>query len=80
MAGDFKFIATIVNDNRCSKKILDEVPNGFISLSPEADISSVSTVKKYSRDKELFNIYNSDTKENGKRYISMRGVDNGEEV
>ena len=80
MAGDFKFIATIVNDNRCAKKILDEVPNGSITLPPEANILSVLTVKKYSRDKELFIIYNSDTKENGKRYIAMCGVDNGEEV
>lgn len=57
--------------SKYAKKTLAEVPEDSVVLFPESVSLSGMAVKKYSRDKELFIIYNSDTKENGKRYISM---------
>lgn len=73
-------IATLVGKSKYAKNILAEVPENSVVLFPESVSLSGMVVKKYSSDKELFIIYNLDTKENGKRYIAMHGVDNGEEV
>ena len=75
-----KLISTIVGDSKYAKKILAEIPENSVILFPESLSLSGTIVKKYSQERDLFIIYNSDTKENGKHFISMRGVDNGEEV
>jgi hypothetical protein len=74
-----KFIATLVNSNKKAIKILKEIPENSVVLFPESVSLNGSTVKKYSLERGLFIIYNSDTNENGKFYISMRGVDEGDE-
>ena len=75
-----KLIATLVGKSKYAKNILAEVPENSVVLFPESVNLSGMVVKKYSKERGLFIIYNLDTKENDKRYIAMRGVDNGEEV
>jgi hypothetical protein len=73
-------VATLVGKSKYAKKILQSVPENSVVLLPESVSLIGDFVKKISTDRGLFIIYNSDTVENGKKYIAMRGVDNGEEV
>lgn len=71
-------IATLVSDSRTAYKILREIPPDSVVLIPESVDLNHSKIIKFSRDKGLFIVYNQDTMQNGKRYITMQGVDNGE--
>ena len=73
-------VATLVDASKYAKKILQSVPENSVVLLPEAVSLNGSFVKRISSERGLFIIYNSDMVENGKRYIAMRCVDNGEEV
>lgn len=73
-----KIIATLVSNPRTAYKILREIPRDSVILFPESVDLSHNKVNKYSEDRQLFVIYNQDTVKNGKNYITMKGVDNGE--
>ena len=73
-------VATLVEASKYAKKILQSVSENCVVLFLESVSLNGSFVKRISNDRGLFIIYNSDTVENGERYIAMRGVDNGVEV
>lgn len=73
-------VATLVEASKYAKKILQSVSEDCVVLFLESISLNGFSVKRISNERGLFIIYNSDTVENGKRYIAMRGVDNGEEV
>jgi len=75
-----KLVATLVNSVHKAHKILNEIPDNSVILFPELPELEDSYVRKISKEKQLFVIYNHDIRKNGKTYITMKGVDNGKQV
>ena len=71
-------IATLVSDSRTAYKILRDVPENSVVLFPESVDLNRRIVDEFSKKRGLFVVYNDDVKLGGRRYIAMKGVDNGE--
>lgn len=72
-----RLITTLVAKSKYARKILEEVPNGSVVLFPESVNIPTTIVKKFSKVKSLFIIYNRDIIEKGKKYISMQAISEG---
>jgi hypothetical protein len=71
-------VTTLTGRRKNALKMLKEIPNGSIVCLPERHLITHHEAKKISREKDLFIIYNQDTKINGKCYVMFHGIDNGE--
>ena len=73
-----RLISTLCDSTAEAMNLLKAVPHNSIVLFPES-VPLLSTIlKPYSIEKNLFIIFNSDIKQNGKTYIAMRAIDKGE--
>ena len=57
-----RLVATLISDRAEALKILREAPNNSVILLPETVSFLSTTLKPYSIEKNLFIIYQSDTK------------------
>ena len=73
-----RLISTLCSSRAGAMKILKAVPHNSIVLFPESVSFLSTTLKPYSIDKNLFIIFNSDIIIDGKTYISMRAINQGE--
>jgi len=75
-----RLVATLIDDRATAMQILKAVPDNSIVLLPETLTMTSKQIIKYSLKKNLFIIYQSDTKVDDKIYVTFRGVDQGKEV
>ena len=73
-----RIVATLTGRVSKAEKLLNKVPLGSVVLLPEAVEISSQYVRKVSRDRKLFIIFNEDAIENDKHYITMKAYDSGE--
>jgi len=71
-------ISTLCNNRAEALQILREAPNNSVILLPESVPLLSHSIQRYSIEKNLFIIFNNDVKIDGKTYIAMRGLDQGE--
>lgn len=71
-------VSTLCDSRAEAMKILREVPDNSVILFPESVPLLSRSIKQYSIQKNLFIIFNNDVVINGKTYIAMRAIDNGE--
>ena len=74
-----RLISTLCDSRAEALKILRDVPDNSIVLLPETLTMISKHIIKHSLKKNLFIIYQSDTKVDDKIYVTFRGVDKGKE-
>ena len=72
-------VATLCPSRAIALKILREIPDNSMIQFPETVQMTSKQIIKYSIEKNLFIIYQSDTKVDDKIYVTFRGVDQGKE-
>jgi hypothetical protein len=75
-----RLISTLCDSRAEALQILRDVPDNSIVLLPETLTMISKHIIKHSLKKNLFIIYQSDTKVDDKIYVTFRGVDQGKEV
>jgi len=72
-----RLVATLIDTRAAAMKILREAPNNSVILLPESIPLLGHSIQRYSIEKNLFIIFNSDIKLKGKTFIAMRSIDCG---
>ena len=75
-----RLVATLISDRAEALKILRGVPDNSIVLLPETLQMTSKQIIKYSKEKNLFIIYQSDVKIDDKIFVTFRGIDQGKEL
>ena len=75
-----RLISTLCDSQAIAMKILRDVPDNSIVLLPETLTMISKQIIKFSKEKNLFISYQSDTIIDDKVYVNFRGIDQGEEV
>jgi len=73
-----RLISTLCDSRAAAMQIISKAPNNSVILFPETIPLLSTTIKPYSIEKNLFIIFNSDVVIDGKTYIAMRAIDQGE--
>jgi predicted amidohydrolase len=73
-------VSTLCNNRAEALKILRDVPDNSMIQFPETVQMTSKQIIKYSIEKNLFIIFQSDVKIDDKIYVTFRGVDQGKEV
>ena len=73
-------VSTLCSSRAIALQILRDVPHNSIVLLPETLKMISKQIIKYSKEKNLFVIFQSDVKIDDKIFVTFRGIDEGKEV